>query len=53
MKLYKLITALLVFTFLISLSAPAGAKTAPRTVKARLVADVTSITPGSTFNLGV
>ncbi|MGD9650902.1 MAG: protein-disulfide reductase DsbD domain-containing protein [Candidatus Dadabacteria bacterium] len=53
MKLYKLITALLVFTFLILLSAPAGAKTAPRTVKARLVADVTSITPGSAFNLGV
>ncbi|MEZ4546676.1 MAG: protein-disulfide reductase DsbD family protein [Thermodesulfobacteriota bacterium] len=53
MKLYNLTTVLLVFTFLILLSAPAGAKSVPRTVKARLVADVTSITPGSAFNLGV
>ena len=53
LKLHSLITALLVFTFLILVSAPAGARSVPKTVKAKLVADVTSVTPGSTFNLGV
>lgn len=53
MKSYKPITALVVFTFLMLFSAPAGARSVPKTVKAKLAADVTSIAPGSTFNLGV
>ncbi|HML94146.1 MAG TPA: protein-disulfide reductase DsbD family protein [Thermodesulfobacteriota bacterium] len=54
MKLHKPITAIfLVCAFFALVSAPAGARNAPKTVKAKLAADVTSITPGSTFNLGV
>lgn len=54
MKSYKRTTALLALILLVlAAAAQAAPRNVPKTVKAKLVANVSSIAPGSTFNLGV
>lgn len=54
MKSYKKTTALLALILLIlAAAAQAAPRKAPKTVRAKLVADVSSIAPGRAFNLGV